>query len=165
MKFVPFETYASTAKKIWNSANDKSSSPHLLYIGTEDPQVHIDAKNWGEKNNVIIRYSNISRLILSDKRSSIKQHDLEASLPKNHEMEYISYLLHLSETLRCDIFICTVPSNYCRLIDELRTTIGAKADYINADISSETCQNPPCIRNFGLPNYQGIVYDPSTRIW
>ena len=107
----------------------------------------------------------MSRLILSDKRNTIRQHNLEQELPKNHEMEYISYLLHLSEIIRCDVMICTVPSNYCRLIDELRTTIGAKANYLNADLSQETCKNPPCIRNFGLPNYVGPVYDPLTRLW
>lgn len=81
-------------------------------------------------------------------------------------MEYASYLLHLGQLVRCDWgLVCTVPSNFCRLVEELRATVGGKADGLVADLSSETCVSPPCIRDFALPNFRGDVHDPATRIW
>lgn len=33
-------------------------------------------------------------------------------------------LLNLEYALKCDAFVCTLMSNWCRLIDELRATVG-----------------------------------------
>lgn len=111
-----------------------------------------------------MRHSNLS-LVLLDNNEVHWPRDLEKKLPANHEYEYFSYILHLSEILSCDAVICTIPSNFCRIIDELRTTVGGSANGFNADVSTETCQRVPCIRNFGLANYVEPVYDPEDRIW
>jgi len=72
---------------------------------------------------------------------------VEARLPANRQWEYVSYLLHLREAVACGLgVVCTVPSNYCRLIDELRTTVGAKANGVFVDLSTETCPQVPCVR-------------------
>jgi hypothetical protein len=123
-----------------------------------------EANQWGRQEGVLVRHSNLSSLLLAVDTVHAPW-DMQRHLPKDHEYEYFSYLLHLHEILSCDVVICTVPSNYCRLIDELRTTIGRNAKGFNADVSVETCKSPPCIRNFGLANFEGEVYDPLTRIW
>ena len=55
-------------------------------------------------------------------------------------------LVHLSDFLKCDAFVCTLMSNYCRLIDEFRATIAMKPAALFADLSKETCSQPPCYR-------------------
>jgi hypothetical protein len=39
--------------------------------------------------------------------------------------EYLSMLLNLEYSLKCDAFIGTLASNWCRLVDEMRATVGA----------------------------------------
>ena len=58
--------------------------------------------------------------------------------------QYISILLNLEYSLKCDAWVCTLASNSCRLIDELRATVGGKANYVFADLSKESCDQPPC---------------------
>jgi hypothetical protein len=50
-------------------------------------------------------------------------------------------ILTLDGHIRCSAFVCTHRSNYCRVIDELRATVGNKANRMYADW---TCE-PPCI--------------------
>jgi hypothetical protein len=61
------------------------------------------------------------------------------------KLEYISMLLNLYYSLRSEAYVCTLKSNSCRIIDEMRATVGAKANRFFADLSIETCSKPPCI--------------------
>jgi len=175
MKLVPFATYAKAALKLFDimdnshKGNETNSNinKRIFYVSSEDFRVFQEAKDWGAKNDIIIRYSNISQVILSDRKQFYRQYELEEKTPQNHEMEYFSYILHLRDTLMCDSYICTCPSNFCRLIDELRITAGGKANFPNAEVSFENCRSAPepCINNFGLGNHIGALYDPKERLW
>jgi hypothetical protein len=48
-------------------------------------------------------------------------------------------MLNLDAHIRCSAFVCTHSSNFCRLIDELRATVAAKAHRPYVDLS---CNNP-----------------------
>lgn len=61
------------------------------------------------------------------------------------KLEYISMLLNLYYSLRSEAYVCTLASNSCRIIDEMRATLGAKANRYFADLSIETCARPPCM--------------------
>lgn len=67
--------------------------------------------------------------------------------------EYLSMVLNLQFSLRSSAWVCTLASNSCRLIDELRATIAGKAHHLFADLSEESCADmalatpKPC---FGL---------------
>ena len=37
-------------------------------------------------------------------------------------------LLNLEYAVKCDAFVGTLASNWCRLVDELRTTVGKRDD-------------------------------------
>ena len=37
-------------------------------------------------------------------------------------------LLNLEYAVKCDAFVGTLASNWCRLVDELRTTVGERDD-------------------------------------
>lgn len=60
-------------------------------------------------------------------------------------LEYISMLLNLYYALRSEAYVCTMASNSCRIIDEMRATVGGKANRFYADLSGETCAHPPCL--------------------
>lgn len=170
MKLVPFGQYAKQAKGLWESKDIPGfrnyTQPKVFYVASEDFEVYKEANTWGAKENVIVRRSNLSALVLSDRMRKVKQHDLERSTAKSRTFEYLSYILHLHDLSSCEAAICTMPSNYCRLVDELRSTVGGKANRIFIDLSVETCKaGPPCIRRNSLGNYVGKVHDPLLRLW
>jgi len=61
-----------------------------------------------------------------------------------NQLQYISYLLNLEYAIKCEAWVCTIMSNTCRIIDELRSTVGGKANRAFIDLSKETCKSPPC---------------------
>jgi hypothetical protein len=140
---------------------DPQHHQRIFYLGSEDPEVFREATNWASAHNVTLRYSNISQVLLSDRRGIMKHRDMENSMPPNRQMEYFSYLLHLGDLIRCRAFVCTLASNYCRLVDELRATVGGKANAYYADLSLESCAHPPCVRPFSIAGHRGEIYDPT----
>ncbi len=57
--------------------------------------------------------------------------------------EYLSMLVNMRDFLSCNIHVCTLASNYCRIIDVMRAVLG-KPGTLWVDLSRETCKNPPC---------------------
>lgn len=168
MQLVPTQNYINAAEQVWKRANIPGmypDRPKVFYIASDDFEAMERVKQWGRNNRITIRYSNLSQTILSDRVKVLKQHDMERGFRKHREMEYFSYILHIADSIMCEVFICTWPSNYCRIIDELRTTIGGKANRLSVDLSVETCTKLPCIRNHGLGNFKGDVHDPKIRLW
>jgi hypothetical protein len=137
------------------------TAQRVFYLGSEDPLVFSQATEWARLHNINLRYSNISQVLLSDRQGIMKHRDMETSMPANRQMEYFSYLLHLSDLVKCRGFVCTLASNYCRLVDELRATVGGKANAYFADLSAESCRVSPCVRPFSMADYKGPVYDPT----
>ena len=85
-----------------------------------------------------------------DRASSIMQFDWNTQHKHgaplgHHDLEYLSMLLNLEFAIRCEAWVCTIASNSCRVMDELRATLGGKANRYFADLSKETCRRPPCI--------------------
>ncbi len=118
----------------------------IFFVGTENPQVLLDAKAWAQQMGIVVSISKITEDILLSKRKKIKTQS------GMHDLQYFSYIVNLHNILRCDAIICTYPSNYCRVIDELRATVGGKANRYFADVSVETCKSiegPPCILRNG----------------
>ena len=65
---------------------------------------------------------------LFDRDSVGAKNGLDA--PGHHPEEYLSMLLNLQLSTQCDAWVCTLASNWCRLMDELRVTIGGKASFL-----------------------------------
>ena len=70
---------------------------------------------------------------------------LIGSVVVHDPLEYISMLVNLYYSLRSEGYVCTLKSNSCRIIDEMRATVGGKANRFYADISIESCPAPPCL--------------------
>jgi hypothetical protein len=125
------------------TANKKKGQ--VMFIGSEDPGVVDRAIEWGAQNAWAVRYSNLfdRRAVSAGLDNEAQQAARAAGTFQHHDMEYFSMILNLDAHIRCSAFVCTHRSNYCRVIDELRATVGRKANKQYADFS---CGNPPpCI--------------------
>lgn len=116
-----------------------------IFVTTEDPLVIKESDEWGSKNGCRIMYTTVY-----DRAKSIMQFDWNTQhkhgVPLgHHDFEYLSMMLNLEYAARCEAWVCTIASNSCRVMDELRATLGAKANRFFADLSLETCRRPPCI--------------------
>ena len=123
-----------------------------LFIGTEENKVLNEVIKWCVDHHWEILFTN---LFDRDGLSAAMTRAQKVAHPEeiHHEYEYLSMLLNIDILLRCASWVCPLRSNFCRLIDELRTTIGHKVYSPFADLSRETCRSPPCIGT-GITNFQ-----------
>ena len=140
MKVLQNDTmFFEAARVLWQKIEDvRADEQPKMFIGSEDPTVIESALSWGKKNNWSILYSNLfDRASVSTGHSGAEQ---AAEIQKSGElihnpMEYMSTIINLDAHLRCSAFVCTHESNFCRIIDEMRATVAAKAHRPYADFS------------------------------
>lgn len=141
--------YLSTAERLWQEGGVRSGSsePPVVFVGSEDADALQQVERWGEINGWKVLYTDMfnrsavsARLHLKELLTAVQQ-----KKAVHHDLEFLSILANLQFALRCDAWVCTLASNSCRLVDELRATVASKADRIFADLSPETCAVLPCI--------------------
>lgn len=149
MVMIDDETvFYEQAKQFWQHLKNTTQSKQekgIMFIGSEDPGVFKTSAEWAAKNDFAVRYSNLfDRTQVTTGLSNEQQQEArKANAFKHHEWEYFNMILTLDGHLRCSAFVCTHRSNYCRVIDEMRATVGGKANKVYADF---TCgRPPPCI--------------------
>ncbi len=120
-----------------------------MFITTEDPAVLEQAETWGKENHWTIAYTNLFDRAKQTAYKTWDEQHKRGSVAVHDNLEYISMILNLQYALQCEAWVCTIASNSCRVIDELRTTVGGKANRHYADLSGETCSDPPCILGHG----------------
>ena len=172
MKLVEFQKYALAAEDAWEkglldegiTTTSSSSKERVFYFGTEDLEVIKQAEDWAAKSvksnmdsssAISVRYlPNLSEVI-----------DSNRLIAKRHEDEYLSYLANLQNIIHCRMSVCTHLSNFCRVVDELRATVGGKANRYLAEVNEETClQKKACIKkNALIPEEKFKELDP--RLW
>jgi hypothetical protein len=146
---VMWDTGLVTGEIELPSARSGNQKP-VMFVGSEDALVIEEAQQWGKKHNWRVLYTD-----LFDRRSvsaglnftQQKTQKKTATGLVHHDLEYFNMLLNLNHHLRCNAFVCMMMSNFCRLIDELRSTIAGKANRHIAD-TSERCPMRPCIDRF-----------------
>jgi hypothetical protein len=149
MKIIEDEgVFFETAKQLMGHLTTTSGVPEEpgnMFIGSEDPGVLDRAIAWGEKNKWNIKYSNLfdRHQVTTGLNATQQEEARKKNAFVHNEWEYFSMILNIDAHIRCSAFVCTHRSNYCRVIDELRATVGHKANKQYADF---TCGNPPpCI--------------------
>jgi hypothetical protein len=133
----------------------KLGKNNIIFLASEDHRVIQEILEWNNKtNNYQIHLTNIfdrSKIVAGrnvDERSRIKQ----LGITGHHPEEYLSMLLNLHYLVRSSSYICTLASNFCRVVDELRAFYG-KADKPYVDLSGETCSKLPCLFD-GVSTFQ-----------
>jgi len=138
-------THSSSFPFMTENAASNEQKNCTIFVTTEDPGVIKQAQVWGLQRGCRVMYTT-----MYDRASSIMQFDWNTQHKHgaplgHHDLEYLSMLLNLEFAIRCEAWVCTIASNSCRVMDELRATLGGKANRYFADLSKETCRRPPCI--------------------
>ena len=136
MTLLDFPVYAKYCEQaIKNYSMTTGVDIHSVFIGTEDARVLPEAVRWAKQQNLTLLYTELyDRDIYSARQDAIKHHDFE----------YLSMMLNLEHSLQSAMWICTLPSNWCQAVDELRQTVGSKANRLFIDIARQSCSDPPC---------------------
>ena len=143
---IVYDKYFARLKKFLNITTAPS-----LFLATEDSRVLKDMIEWAEKEGWELYYTNLfNRTGLSAEMTAEQKKQMGYEV--HHELEYLSMLLNIDYLLRCSAWVCALRSNFCRIIDELRATVGGKLHAPYADLSIETCVKPPCIGK-GIRNF------------
>ena len=162
MKLHDFDEYRDVAEYMWRSdfvpGTTLREYPRFpkngtMFITTEDPQVLSDADAWGKENNWNIVYTD---LFDRAKMTAFKTHDEQhkkGTVAVHDDLEYLSMMLNMQYAVQCEAWVCTLASNSCRLMDELRVTVGGKLNRHYADLSTETCSRPPCLNGTNVYNF------------
>eukprot|EP00913_Durusdinium_trenchii_P034785 g32539.t1 len=96
-----------------------------LYLGSDDAAVVEEARHkFGEK----LIWMNVSRL---SKRMSL----MKVSKALGAKEVVMESLLNLQLLMESDAFLCTWTSNWCRLVDEMRMTVGMKATHLSLEVN------------------------------
>jgi hypothetical protein len=144
--------FFETAKQLWNDnqmqqQHQLQQQQPIMFFASEDAGVLDSAIEWGKVNKWKVLYTNlfdrrqvIAGLNATEREVWINNHPNHRQ--QHHHLEYFSMILNLDSHLQCDAFVCSMPSNFCRLIDELKATVGAKANTPLADFHDGT--TTPC---------------------
>ena len=99
----------------------------------------------GHKNqeNISVKFTNL--FDRSKQVAFLSQSPAENSALIHDDEEYLSMILNLKLSLQCDGWVGTLRSNWCRVVDEMRSTVGGKAEGLYADLSRETCDTGLCL--------------------
>lgn len=119
-----------------------------LFISSEDPLVFEQGESWAKENKWNLFYTRLfDRFNDTDAWLDAKAMKSLNRPRRFHKYEVLSNLIDLQFQMKSDAWVCTLESNICRLIDELRSTIGGKANNLYADL---TCSRGiwPCIGRY-----------------
>ena len=157
MKTISLRNYKESTYLVWykylvkNTSkidtlgmNTQVYSRKRMFLATEDSRVLRDMIEWAESEGWDVYYTNLfNRAGLSAEMPRYQKKLMGYEI--HHDLEYLSMLLNIDYLLRCSAWVCALRSNFCRIIDELRATVGGKLHAPYADLSIETCAKPPCI--------------------
>lgn len=148
--FRDFRQYALAGRFLWDEGLLSSHRPTssavngTLFLGSEDPSVIREAEAWGVATGWRVVYTKLfDRAGVSAGRNfTVQEQEKAQGVHTHHELEYFSMIYNLDLHLRCNAFVCTMSSNFCRVIDELRATVASKANKHLADV---LCLTSVCI--------------------
>lgn len=127
MKLVSMKDYLTTADMLLKIIDKREGLDHrpAVFVSTEDPAAIDTAREWTDQNNWDLYYTDIRRV-------NLPLTGLVQEFGGVNEM--LNSLLNLQIAVECDYWVCTLSSNWCGLIDELRSISGGKAHHPYVDI-------------------------------
>ncbi len=111
----------------------------VMFIGSEDMPSITTAVTWGNIHHWSIHYttlfnrSSLSAALSWDQQTPLRQHGTMV----HHEYEYLSMLLNIDYHLHCNGFVCMMASNFCRVLEELKSTVAGKAQAHFVDVTND----------------------------
>jgi len=115
------------------------NSPSVIFIGSEDQAAIDSAVAFGLNKGWKVIYTNFfNRSSVADSVSAssyAEVHRLAQNESFHSELEYLNILYNVDALLKCNSWICTLGSNFCRMLDRLRATVGNKVNMHYLDLS------------------------------
>lgn len=159
MKMLPFEQYAEKAERLAEgdqgipvlepsiASSDQTFffpkgafSGRTMFVSTEDPDVVFEALS-------LARLSQNPWSIAFTEENRTNDILMDMVMRKSAGKATLESFLNLELALEADAWVCTLQSNWCQLIDELRMTIAGKASFPYINIRSELNSAFPEIGN------------------
>ena len=155
MRIAPLEEYIDAVRLIQSKyshftsiSTTKPEQSNVIFINSEDDRPIKDLREWNKKKQQN-KYSiyTIENLYNRSDLSSAKSVEEKRNerIAVHHPLEYISMIMSINYLVKGNAYVCTLGSNFCRLVDELRATVGGKADHPYVDLSVESCAQVPCV--------------------
>ena len=123
----PLRDYVSAASMIADT--DARYSMRRIFISTEDPEVIEEAEKLADREN-----GGYKVMFTEYERKNLPVVDLAEHFGGSNEM--LNGLLNLQLAVMCDGWVCTLTSNWCQLIDSLRSTVAEKSASLFVDIEA-----------------------------
>lgn len=117
-----------------------------VFIGSENASAIAEFESYGRRYGWDIRYTNLfDRNEVTANLDFITKNSYQRNRTSlvHHDLEYLSMLLNIDYHLKGSAFVCTIKSNFCRVIDELRAALAGKANryYVDLSCSEGMCMN------------------------
>lgn len=122
-------TYLKAVEELMAIDEQPKALKRNIFLSTEDAatvEFFSNVKNW------TTRWTNVSRV--SDSTTS----PVSFAVRIGWNEEFLNSLLSLQLALECDAWVGQIPSNWCRLIDELRHTTRCKHHHLYYDVMTGT---------------------------
>jgi hypothetical protein len=153
MKLAPISDYTHALSllhktKLISLTNHHNDSSRLLFLASEDTKVINQLKEWNEhhrKYQILITEVFDRSGLLAERSAEERKRGSHQNKPDHHPEEYLSMILNIHYLIKGSAQICTMSSNFCRIIDELRATVAGRANVPYIDLSVESCSSIPCI--------------------
>lgn len=147
MRISPLTEYIDAMRLIWSlNYLPNATAPRVIFLASESSEVIDEMTQYVQNHTTMYEmyYTTVfdRKGLLAEKSAS--ERDAGAEI-LHHPDEYLSMLLNIHHLLQANAWVCTLGSNFCRVFDELRATVGAKAGAPFVDLSEEKCGQPPCI--------------------
>ena len=146
MRLSPIQEYIDGLRFLWERGYIQNKSPRHVFLASESSEVIDQMESWGKQHasEYRIHYTQVfdRKGLFAEKTRSERS---AGTTPKHHPEEYLSMLLNIHYLVQASGWVCTMSSNFCRIVDELRATVAARAGGAFMDLSVEKCTRPPCL--------------------
>jgi hypothetical protein len=122
MQLLPFLAYANITDQLSASGIIPRVSKDLkgtIFLTTDDPDVIKEAENWGASNQWKVVYTNLINRETATARLDWNAQHKKGMKAVHEPLEYISMLLNLEYSVKCNTWICTFASNSCRYVSNM----------------------------------------------
>lgn len=152
MRIAEYDEYVDGIRLLKDLGFLSAKTNKALFFGTEAQRTINDIQLIVNKSEHLqdfkLYYTNVfpREGLFAGMDEGERNNALAKGLPIVKEpQEYLSALLNIYYLVQADAWVCTLGSNFCRLVDELRATIGGRGGLPYIDLSVEKCYQVPCL--------------------
>eukprot|EP01042_Synura_sphagnicola_P033771 gene33771-43342_t len=126
-KLPPVDSFTMATDMLYNQKlmDGNGDEKRLMFLASEDSKVLSAMTEWNKQTQRYhMNFTNVfdRKGLLAERSAEEREKHLHRG-PDHHPEEYLSMLLNVHYLVRGNGYVCTLSSNFCRLVDELRATV------------------------------------------